>query len=94
MTYNELLQQKEWWSKCNEILSRDHYTCKDCGCLGYHNGYSYMKLNTILYTKPHPFKNIKFEKDREAEDGGIGKGTFFIVLIIAVVIIFILLATK
>ena len=29
MTYNELLQQKEWWVKCNEILSRDHYTCRD-----------------------------------------------------------------
>ena len=47
MTYNELLQQKEWWSKCNEILSRDHYTCKDCGCLGYHNGGSFIKLDRI-----------------------------------------------
>jgi len=45
MTYNELLQQKEWWVKCNEILSRDHYTCKDCGCLGYHNGDCYASLN-------------------------------------------------
>ena len=47
MTYNELLQQKEWWSKCNEILSRDHYTCKDCGCMGYHNGGSFIKLDHI-----------------------------------------------
>ena len=45
MTYNELLQQKEWWSKCNEILQRDHFTCKDCGCLGFHNGNSYAVLN-------------------------------------------------
>jgi hypothetical protein len=47
MTYNELLQQKEWWSKCNEILCRDHYTCKDCGCLGYHNGYSYAIIDDL-----------------------------------------------
>ena len=47
MTYNELLNQKEWWSKCNEILSRDHYTCKDCGCLGFHNGYSYAVIDDM-----------------------------------------------
>lgn len=47
MTYNELLQQKEWWSKCNEILSRDHYTCKDCGCMGYHNGGNFIMLGSI-----------------------------------------------
>lgn len=47
MTYNELLQQKEWWSKCNEILQRDHYTCKDCGRLGFHNGGNYIKLNGL-----------------------------------------------
>lgn len=47
MTYNELLNQKEWWSKCNEILGRDHYTCKDCGCLGFHNGGSFIKLDHI-----------------------------------------------
>ena len=47
MTYNELLQQKEWWTKCNEILSRDHYTCRNCGCLGYHNGGNFMKLNSL-----------------------------------------------
>lgn len=47
MTYNELLQQKEWWQKCNEILSRDHYRCRDCGHLGFHNGYNYMKVNQI-----------------------------------------------
>jgi hypothetical protein len=48
MTYNELLNQKEWWSKCNEILSRDHFVCKDCGSLGYHNGGSYMKLCSLF----------------------------------------------
>lgn len=47
MTYNELLQQKEWWQKCNEILSRDRYKCRDCGCFGFHNGYNYMKINRI-----------------------------------------------
>lgn len=47
MTYNELLQQKEWWSKCNEILQRDHFTCKDCGCIGFHNGGSFIKLDNI-----------------------------------------------
>ena len=47
MTYNELLNQKEWWSKCNEILGRDHYTCKDCGCLGFHNGYSYAVIDDM-----------------------------------------------
>ena len=52
MTYNELLQQKEWWSKCNEILSRDHYSCNDCGCLGFHNGGNYMKLNCLEELDP------------------------------------------
>lgn len=47
MTYNELLQQKEWLSKCNEVLSRDHYTCKDCGCIGFHNGYSYAVMEDM-----------------------------------------------
>ena len=47
MTYDELLNQKEWWQKRNEILDRDHYRCKDCGRLGFHNGYNYMKLNRI-----------------------------------------------
>ena len=47
MTYNELLLQKEWWQKCNEILSRDQYRCRDCGRFGFHNGYNYMKVNRI-----------------------------------------------
>lgn len=47
MTYNELLNKKEWWSKCNEILGRDQYTCKDCGCLGFHNGNSYAVINDM-----------------------------------------------
>lgn len=47
MTYNELLNQKEWWGKCNEILSRDHYTCRDCGCLGFHNGNSYVVIDDM-----------------------------------------------
>ena len=47
MTYNELLGKKEWWLKCNEILSRDHFRCRDCGCLGFHNGYNYIKLSCL-----------------------------------------------
>lgn len=66
MTYNELLQQKEWWSKCNEILSRDHYTCKDCGCLGFHNGGNYMKLNQVeeidTLFKGWSFRSMSFSK--------------------------------
>lgn len=42
MTYTELLKQKEWFGKCNEILRRDKYTCKKCDCKGYHNGTVYV----------------------------------------------------
>ncbi len=47
MTYSELLLQKEWWLKCNEILNRDRYTCQDCGALGFHNENNYMKLSSV-----------------------------------------------
>jgi len=47
MTYNELLGKKEWWLKCNEILSRDHFRCRDCGCLGFHNGKNYININCM-----------------------------------------------
>lgn len=47
MTYSELLNQKEWWRKCNEILCRDRYTCKDCGSLGFHNRGNYIKLDSL-----------------------------------------------
>jgi len=47
MTYNELLQQKEWVCKCNEILNRDHYTCKSCGRIGFHNGGNFLELFDI-----------------------------------------------
>lgn len=47
MTYTELLQQKEWWSKCNQILSRDRFTCRDCRNIGFHNGGSFIKLDRI-----------------------------------------------
>ena len=46
MTYIELLQQKEWFEKCNEILSRDHYICRDCGMFGFHNG-SFIRLDNL-----------------------------------------------
>ena len=66
MTYNELLQQKEWWQKCNEILNRDHYRCRDCGCLGFHNGYNYMKVNRIedidALLKGWTFNDVVFSK--------------------------------
>ena len=47
MTYNELLNQKEWFCKCNEILNRDHYTCKSCGRIGFHNGGNFLELSDI-----------------------------------------------
>lgn len=47
MTYDELLLQKEWWFKCNEILNRDRYTCQDCGTLGFHNENNFMKLSSV-----------------------------------------------
>lgn len=66
MTYNELLNQEEWWSKCNEILQRDHFTCKDCGCVGFHNGGSFIKLERIedldLILKGWLFNGTLFSK--------------------------------
>lgn len=47
MTYLELLSQKEWTRKCNEILQRDKFRCCDCGCLGFHNGGNFMILDNI-----------------------------------------------
>lgn len=41
MSYGELLIQKEWYNKCRDILQRDQYHCKSCGCLGYHNNSYY-----------------------------------------------------
>ena len=45
MTYSELLLQKEWFQKCRDILQRDQYHCKNCGCLGYHDN-SYYECDT------------------------------------------------
>lgn len=39
MAYTDLLNQKEWTQKRTAILSRDRYTCQDCGQIGFHNGY-------------------------------------------------------
>lgn len=47
MLYKNLLLQKEWQLKCNEILNRDHYKCQDCGSLGFHNGGNFMHFSTI-----------------------------------------------
>ena len=47
MTYTELLQKKEWWTKCNEILRRDRFICRDCRNLGFHNGGSFIKLDRL-----------------------------------------------
>lgn len=66
MIYNELLRQKEWWSKCNEILSRDHYICRDCGSIGFHNGGNYMKINNFLEMDVF-FKEWRFEGKRFSE---------------------------
>lgn len=42
MTYKELLQQEEWHEKCNAVLQRDKYTCKECGCVGFHSNTIYI----------------------------------------------------
>lgn len=47
MTYTELLSRKEWPVKCNEILNLAHYKCNDCGCLGFHNGGNFLKLENL-----------------------------------------------
>lgn len=47
MTYLELLSQKEWFIKCNDILQRDRYHCRCCGKLGYHNGGNFMKMDNL-----------------------------------------------
>lgn len=47
MTYPELLQQKEWHQKCQEILDRDKFRCQDCECIGFH-GDSHLSFNTFL----------------------------------------------
>ena len=66
MTYNELLRQKEWWSMCNKILSRDHFLCKDCGRIGFHNGGNYMILSRMAELDAlfmgWTFKNMAFSK--------------------------------
>ena len=45
MTYNELLLQPEWFTKCRDVLQRDQYHCQNCGCLGYHDN-SYYECRT------------------------------------------------
>lgn len=47
MTYVELLSKEEWVIKCNEILQRDKFHCRCCGCLGYHNGGNFMKMYNL-----------------------------------------------
>lgn len=42
MTYTELLSQREWTEKCNHILQRDKYRCRDCGKIGFHNNTFYV----------------------------------------------------
>lgn len=46
MTYSELLQQKEWHQKCQEIIDRDKFRCQDCGCLGFHS-HGYTLLSSL-----------------------------------------------
>lgn len=66
MTYNELLQQKEWQIKCNEILNRDHYTCKSCRRIGFHNGGNFLELSDISdvdsILKDYTFYDRKFSE--------------------------------
>lgn len=37
-SYSDLLKEDKWMQKCNEILYRDHFICKNCGKVGFHNG--------------------------------------------------------
>ena len=46
MAYKELLKEKEWHQKCQEILNRDKFVCQDCGRTGSHN-YGYSQLHSI-----------------------------------------------
>lgn len=36
--YSDFLKEDKWKQKCNEILFRDYFMCKNCGKVGYHNG--------------------------------------------------------
>lgn len=47
MAYKELLKEKEWHQKCQEILNRDKFVCQDCGCLGFHNESGYLVLDNV-----------------------------------------------
>ena len=47
MTYTELLQQREWHQKCQEILDRDKFRCQDCGNVGFHNESGYLRLRSV-----------------------------------------------
>lgn len=40
MAYTDELRKPEWLERTQQILKRDHYRCKECGCgkIGYHNG--------------------------------------------------------
>lgn len=40
MAYIDELRQPEWLERTQQILKRDNYKCKECGCgkIGYHNG--------------------------------------------------------
>ena len=60
MKYSELLNQEQWWHKCNEILNRDHYICKDCGCSGYHNWGNFMKIHDLQELNSF-FKEWRFQ---------------------------------
>lgn len=47
MAYVDYLKEKDWFTKCNEILNRDTFHCIDCGCLGFHNGGNFLELKNI-----------------------------------------------
>lgn len=66
MSYKDFLLEKEWKSKCNEILSRDYYTCQDCGRLGFHSKNNYMVLPNLetldIILNKWRFNGLKFSE--------------------------------
>lgn len=66
MTYTELLSQEAWRIKCNEILQRDSFKCRYCGCVGYHNGGNFIKIESLdevdELLKDYIFYNWKFSE--------------------------------
>lgn len=75
MTYSELLLKEEWSSRCNQILNRDHYTCRDCGKIGYHNGGNFMEFSSMeelnIFFKDWRIRGLSIKEFLECENNPI-----------------------